>query len=430
MKEGFRCFVGHSLTSEEFDFEQTVLELAKALDLAPLLREKERELRAIFSNFGLQPKTRFYRFRRKEFLGRPGRQVMACLALLDIPGKHDIYEAYVLYKDEAELKRFTDESAKLKAVDRLIAGSYVETQKIAKYEKDLQDLSPHGKMLREDEVLGICQRLVEDTTRAVLGKVVGLFGDQYLNVDIIRSSLLKTREEKTNFQKLSNDPQVMEKRYGFVCKSCEAPSFELSFPSEKSALDTLANSSYKCMTEDCGSTEAVIREIFTVRNKVRKVSENALWLEYMIGDIVRKKARRTWLGVMHENDELDVVAIAFDKSILIECKDTSFGQNDYYSLMAKAAANRADIVLVVTTTPIHANVRAAIEKSKERRRPQVRTIEASESKAVVGELDRFLNELEENFVRSFVERDSGRYFEGAYEFGEARFIPPPGWEDE
>lgn len=67
---------------------------------------------------------------------------------------------------------------------------------------------------------------------------------------------------------------------------------------------------------------------------------------------------------MVESFELDVVAMIHSKIVLVECKDTSFGQNDFVNLSAKAEEIDADVIGVVTTQPLHENVKGLIERRK------------------------------------------------------------------
>ena len=65
---------------------------------------------------------------------------------------------------------------------------------------------------------------------------------------------------------------------------------------------------------------------------------------------------------MNGDDELDNIFVFAEKTFLVECKDTSFGMSDLYSIMIKAKNIEADEILVITTQSIHKNV---TEKIKE-----------------------------------------------------------------
>jgi len=100
----------------------------------------------------------------------------------------------------------------------------------------------------------------------------------------------------------------------------------------------------------------------------------------MIEEILNTEMRKVWVGVMHDNDELDVVGVGLNKSILVECKDGAFGQNDLYSLMIQAGDIGSDVVLIVTTQPVHSNVKTTLDKYKERGRRVMKIIEGDSMK--------------------------------------------------
>jgi hypothetical protein len=70
---------------------------------------------------------------------------------------------------------------------------------------------------------------------------------------------------------------------------------------------------------------------------------------------------------MIDSDEVDVLAVAYDQIVLVECKDTSFGQNDLYITSTKAENVGARTVVVVSTRDVHSNVTQAAERTARNR---------------------------------------------------------------
>ena len=60
--------------------------------------------------------------------------------------------------------------------------------------------------------------------------------------------------------------------------------------------------------------------------------------------------------------------MGYNKVILLECKDTSFGQNDFINLNAKAQETKADVVGIITTQPLHENVKRLLERTNKQSR--------------------------------------------------------------
>jgi hypothetical protein len=90
--------------------------------------------------------------------------------------------------------------------------------------------------------------------------------------------------------------------------------------------------------------------------------EQGLWLEWLTYETLNAYSGLVWHGVMSAGQELDALAVFNENILLAECKDTSFGHNDFVVALHKANLNSADLLLVVTTQPLHANVLSAIER--------------------------------------------------------------------
>ena len=205
-----------------------------------------------------------------------------------------------------------------------------------------------------------------------------------------------------------------------MCKKCGFPSFHISFDDKETAEKVLASSSFNCPNRECNSDEAIIEKVFVVKKNVIKIIKQGIWLEYMIEEILNTEMRKVWVGVMHDNDELDVVGVGLNKSILVECKDGAFGQNDLYSLMIQAGDIGSDVVLIVTTQPVHSNVKTTLDKYKERGRRVMKIIEGDSMK-IKNELNKFLSNLKEKYINTFFMQERAGFIPDFLEFEEEFF---------
>jgi hypothetical protein len=87
-----------------------------------------------------------------------------------------------------------------------------------------------------------------------------------------------------------------------------------------------------------------------------------LWLEWLTYRLLRSHTSLLWHGVMAGGHELDVIGVMNENVFTVECKDTSLGVNDMIVAIHKAKQLSADLVLLVTTRPIHPNVHFAIDQ--------------------------------------------------------------------
>jgi hypothetical protein len=114
---------------------------------------------------------------------------------------------------------------------------------------------------------------------------------------------------------------------------------------------------------------------------------------------------------MVESDEIDVVAVFAEQVVLVECKDTSFGQNDLYVTSVKAQNVGADVVIILSTRDIHQNVRNAIPrigKSSDEReflggvQRDFHLVSDANARAISEELDRILGEISSENMNSWI----------------------------
>jgi hypothetical protein len=101
-------------------------------------------------------------------------------------------------------------------------------------------------------------------------------------------------------------------------------------------------------------------ETFGVKAIYQQVLQQGLWLEALVSDVVESIACRQWAGRILGTDEVDIICIVANRIVMFECKDRSVGQNDLYVAAVKAQSLRADLVAIVSTQPLHANVQEVL----------------------------------------------------------------------
>ena len=344
----------------------------------------------------------FFTFQGKEILVDDKSETLMCINRISLYPKYGILEIFIVYKNKKILENIIELLKEHPSIKELKDGTYIETRKILQYNEDLKKLSPHGKFLKDKNNINLCKKLYDDRTRKLIRNIISNFENLPLPLDLIKTEIAKKKEEKEIVEKICRDPNLFEKKFIFVCKRCGYPSFDISFNDKKTAEKILNDSSFSfnCANKECNSNEAIIKEVFVVKKNVIKIIRHGIWLEYMIAEILNTETRKVWIGVMHDNDELDVVAVGLNKSILVECKDGTFGQNDLYSLMIQAGDINADVVLIVTTQPVHPNVKSTLNKYKEKGKRIMKIIEGN-STEIKNELNKFLNNLKKEYINSF-----------------------------
>ena len=343
-----------------------------------------------------------------------------CINRILLPPKYGILEVFIAYENKMILENIIKIIKEDPSTGELKEGTYIETKKISQYDKELKKLSPHGKFLRDKNNVNLCKKLCDDKIRKLIGNIISKFENLPLPLDLIKTEIAKKTEEKEIVEKICNDPDLFEKKYVFVCKKCGFPSFHISFDDKETAEKVLASSSFNCPNRECNSDEAIIEKVFVVKKNVIKIIKQGIWLEYMIEEILNTEMRKVWVGVMHDNDELDVVGVGLNKSILVECKDGAFGQNDLYSLMIQAGDIGSDVVLIVTTQPVHSNVKTTLDKYKERGRRVMKIIEGDSMK-IKNELNKFLSNLKEKYINTFFMQERAGFIPDFLEFEEEFF---------
>ena len=137
----------------------------------------------------------------------------------------------------------------------------------------------------------------------------------------------------------------------------------LSNETIKAAAKALYDDGLREKVKKCLNSNTSLKEL-QISNHHLKVVKQGLWLELLAKEIMDRHCSKAWAGQFFNSNEIDVIGTISDYTVLIECKDRSFGLKDLFFTIEKANDVWADIVILITTQPLHANVKLKIPSAK------------------------------------------------------------------
>lgn len=371
-------------------------------DFNPVFCEAAKWTKTQFANIGLRISIPLYREDLEFFINKKTNHALAFRIVTRAPDQTvlDILDCYLENKEQDTIK-----SLKKAFEVNINEGSFIETNVLLnRVQKRLGKLSSNGKVLANNALRPGIRRLYDDGTRSKITAIVDTYGDNVLPLEAIKELL---KEKRSSVKKLCDDPELFKKEYLIVCNKCGT--LCLTFPTEESAKNALADSNNYC--DSCGKKDTlVIIEGYQVIEATRRGIQQGLWLESLTSDVISELTSHVWSGQMVDTNELDVLSIYCDKILLIECKDTSFGQNDFYVTAMKAQDIQANIVIIITTHDIHPNVQNNIDKYKDEGERTFRIIIKTSAEEIKSSLKTNLNEIQNNYITEWFHGDLNRYF--------------------
>lgn len=302
--------------------------------------------------------------------------------------------------DILEISPENKEESKIESLGKAIGaniekGSFIESIIVAELHKRLGKLSPNGKILADSMLRQRIRRLYNDNIRSKMKEIVNTYGENVLPLETIRELL---KEKKSIVKQFFDDPDLFIKKYVIVCDECGT--LYLTFSTKEKAESALSDSHNYCSV--CGKGGSLnIYEGYAVAEAIRRGIQQGLWLESLAADVTSEFTHNMWIGQMIDANEIDVLSIYCDKVVLIECKDASFGQNDFYVTAMKAQDIQANIVIIITTHDIHPNVQKSIDRYKGERRI-FRIISKTSTEEIQSSLRQILSEIQNNYVTGWL----------------------------
>lgn len=283
------------------------------------------------------------------------------------------------YESEDIYKKLLTKIRKIRNLGSLNIGTYFELAIKQKLDEILEVDSPNGKIIKDSKLRNIFSTLNDPTKRYSVRHIAKNLGAG-AKIDTLQSVITGLgAESHKSAEEILNNPMFFSKNYRLMCAKCDWIAHDLVFSNKDDISNAISSSRFTCMNKKsgCSSNKAVEVEVFAINPDVVRAL-GGVWLEKYVDDILKERVEYTWPGKMNSDDELDNVFIFTEKVFLVECKDTSFGMSDLYSIMIKAKAIEADEIIVITTQDVHANVKAKVSDLNMSREYKIEIISGSQ----------------------------------------------------
>ena len=342
----------HGEFSRTVNFQSFVSKLAESSGYLPLFQEDTKRLEKRLAPLGFPVENLGFSDWRREIL-LASDSSSAVLIRVNYPSSLKVAIAgldvlAVCAKEIPDIPGIFKEALGIS----LNPGSSASAWKVKHLEERLGKLSQHGKMLADPDIGTAVRRLQDDALRKDLAMIVNAVGDtpvpkQYL----ARMEQFKGRGEKLNG--ILNDGSLVHKQFVVTCNHCKLQ--QLAFPGQSQAKIVLGDAVGKCL--NCREGRLGIEENYAVAGNFLEGVRQGLWLESLVSEVMRERASKVWTGHRVGDDDFDILSFFLDRTILIECADFTFGQNDLYKTAIKAQTFEADSVIIISTRKILPNVR-------------------------------------------------------------------------
>jgi len=290
--------------------------------------------------------------------------------------------------------------SKIEGVVDYKKGKLKDNELIQHLNKQLKTLSPNGKALKNATLGTVISKIVScDKLRVLVKKIA----DTYGNLPLSFEQLNTLNIDKSELNNLINDANLVQKNHKIICAKCKQPS-EFLFEYKVDAEKSLKKAKYSC--PKCGNNKTGIIEYYSLTKNALAALKQGIWLEKLCLDTISRITNNYWSGYYVDTNELDGVTVFSGNIILVECKDTSFGQNELYIAMVKAEDVKANIVLIVTTNPVHNNVEKLILKYEKQGKRKFRIISSNNAEEIVKGLSKFFVLKQTNDILGLIDNRS------------------------
>lgn len=269
--------------------------------------------------------------------------------------------------DAAAVQPALESAASGLGESELESGSLHEKGIATSISESLQKLSPNGKKLSEEPFLLECSKLADNDLRVDLQTLQRTFQDDLVTREMI-AKIERFATRQGRLESLLARSDLVEVSFGAECTNCQEVSLVFD---QREAVDALLKTAMPTCAE-CKKKEFAVVELYRAKRSLVDALQQGLWLEALALERVRNRTTRVWAGQMAGSDEVDAIAVFADRVLLIECKDTSFGQNEFYVARAKAENIDATEICVLTTRDVHVNVETAVKQANEGRQTYLR----------------------------------------------------------
>jgi hypothetical protein len=285
-------------------------------------------------------------------------------------------------------------------------GTFQEAQLAEKLKKRLKQ-STHGELLSNPEFAPSFEVLYDPAVRQQIHPFIETFGNSAVSGAFIEEAIpRRSGLKKADIRGLINNEVWFSKQFSIGCSKCGV--YTLTFLTKEEAQESLSRStSRRCFM--CEENTLGIVEVFALKEALSKGLQG-LWLEHLVNQIMQPVSLLSMAGKQIEGFEVDVVSLTCEQVILFECKDTSFGERDFWISVPKAQALNADILWVVTTQPLHDNVRNAIDRQKNQTRFNIFVTEKlTDQQGIASDISQKLEQAQNSFFANLLTSESRFY---------------------
>lgn len=313
----------------------------------------------------------------------------------------------VISKDELTESQLLTDCQSVLGKQEATRGTTREAKIVKSLEGRLKE-GPHRKLLNSPEFTAPLETLYDSVVRNQLRSFLDIFSDSIVSKALIEDILpKKSALKKAEIHRLLNNGSWFSKQFSIGCSKCGAST--LVFSTKEEAQESLSHStSHKCFMCEENTLEAV--EVFGLKEAILKGLAQGLWLEYLVHQVVEPLSIFSTAGVELENFEIDVISVTCESVILFECKDTSFGERDFWMSVPKAQAVDANILWIVTTEPLHENVKRTIDGQKKQVGFTIYVTESfADQQSITGDISHKLEQVQNYFLRNLFAREHEFY---------------------
>lgn len=324
------------------------------------------------------------------------KNILINLSSVNNPSNSNNFNVRIFCKiPDLRIKNIIKRIKSNKKIHEFFDGTFQESHIVGRLNTDLEKLSGNGKIINNEKFIAFWKYGENVSSRIPLKKYISKIG----MIPIPEENFEKvSRSIDKSIPLLVKNTNITLKQFAINCDECH--NYPILYENEQRARDALKDS--KC--GECGKKALRLTKAIQLRPEMHTVISGGAWLERLVATTINKYTKHVWAGRMYGNDEIDVIAFFCGKTFIVECKDTSFGQNDYYILLRKAENINANSIIVVTTEKLHKNVSNSIEKDFKEEKRKILVIEEKDANKITSHLNEYFQKVLDKYICAVITR--------------------------
>lgn len=360
--------------------------------LKPTFSVFEEKVKKQLERFGVALDSSLFRGGETETEIFVGRNILVLIEKIKDYGSQLLQISY-FYETDPVFKKTHRLVMAVKNFGKPKEGTYFELAMKEKLDDVLRKDSPNGKIIKDKKLKPIFNLMEDAVKRPLIKQVIKNIGAN--QISNTREAILKAFEEPSIVSTLLDNTFLFKKKYRLKCEECGWIVADFMLDSVGAVQNVIKKGSFTCTRRKCHSNKVKPVEVFSVQEDAVRCL-GGVWLEKYVDALLQKRAKYTWPGKVNGDDELDNVFLFGEKTFLVECKDTSFGMSDLYSLMIKAKGIEADEIVVFTTQGTSANVTARIKELNDNEEYKITLIDGGQP-VIAQKINDFLSKKQSEF---------------------------------